>query len=480
MSRQVYAREPSSDSARTMQRRSSAGSSRDGKVFEIRRRVRINSLHVEDLETYQRWALGCEAIGDIVAFVNSESGSGVGEAIVHELVKLQCEVCDLADPLQPKQLLTRLKVAQRKRYIVCGGDGTVTWILRELENAGVEGPVAIVPLGTGNDLSRSLGWGPHLENISDLSQYLRWVAEAQEVPLDMWRITVVTDEPLPQNHKFYSLGSHPRPTDDTNTFVGYFQNYFSIGLDAKVTYLVEESRKQTRCGRLMFRRGLGKCVYAWNGAKQACLKGCCQRLLTPYIRLDSPVSLAERKIQSCLVRGRCRQISVININSYAGGQKAYHGSQHPADGLLEVLAMRNFCCALGLFGGCSSMHYVDTLPDVEFKLSEPTYMQIDGESWHLPSTCTVSIVRHQTVSMLRAPENGRFWTKAHPAEFWTTDASQNAPMSASSGGCGVELRATASRRPTSVDEVARRAAESVEQACVNESETSQVDAKNVM
>merc|ERR1712012_1325598 len=105
----------------------------------------------------------------VFAFVNPKSGGNLGQDIMAYLKdELGIDfVCDLSmqDPAAfvKKRIIHEQK---RSRLMVCGGDGIASWILGVLANARMSGdlqfqpPMGIIPLGTGNDLARSLGWGP--------------------------------------------------------------------------------------------------------------------------------------------------------------------------------------------------------------------------------------------------------------------------------------------------------------------------------
>lgn len=79
------------------------------------------------------------------------------------------------------------------KILVCGGDGTIGWVLQCLDNVGQDSECsspacAIVPLGTGNDLARVLCWGPGYTGGEDPLNLLRDVIDAEESLLDRWTV----------------------------------------------------------------------------------------------------------------------------------------------------------------------------------------------------------------------------------------------------------------------------------------------------
>ena len=78
------------------------------------------------------------------------------------------------------------------KICVGGGDGSAAWVLSELEKLNLkeyQPPLSIVPLGTGNDLSRALGWGTGFSLATgSLTTILKQVHHAKTVYLDRWHI----------------------------------------------------------------------------------------------------------------------------------------------------------------------------------------------------------------------------------------------------------------------------------------------------
>ena len=138
-----------------------------------------------------------------IAFANSRSGSGDGSEVLKALsARLGAEkVFDLGTFPHPEEVLTRedLVYAARGllRVIVCGGDGTMTWIMAAVDVAqeklgGLSNynvAIAPVPLGTGNDLARSFGWGGHLKR-NYFKKPLEFDASTP-APLDRWLCCVM-------------------------------------------------------------------------------------------------------------------------------------------------------------------------------------------------------------------------------------------------------------------------------------------------
>ncbi len=65
-------------------------------------------------------------------------------------------------------------MCRKMRILAAGGDGTVAWILKTIRDLELDPApyVAVMPLGTGNDLSLSFGWGnTFLQSWIDVSTH---------------------------------------------------------------------------------------------------------------------------------------------------------------------------------------------------------------------------------------------------------------------------------------------------------------------
>ena len=184
----------------------------------------------------------------LLVLINSRSGGNLGAS----LYKL---FCDLLTPEQvvvidqegPMPTLRKFCHVKDLRILACGGDGTIGWIMNcidELRDNGqkdgshafrVYPPVAILPLGTGNDLARTLGWGKSYDG-SSVSNVLNQIELSSAVNLDRWKIKVT-----PHRASTVENSDDSKPNREYEIIMN---NYFSVGIDAQVCLDFHETRKE--------------------------------------------------------------------------------------------------------------------------------------------------------------------------------------------------------------------------------------------
>jgi hypothetical protein len=134
----------------------------------------------------------------LLVFVNPKSGGTQGARLLPQLQWLlnPRQVFDLmarsggpGAPIDGPQLgLRLLQNTPDLRIIVCGGDGTVGWVLEALDELGLAPrsiPVGTIPLGTGNDLARALKCGGGYEG-GPINKILSHYKDAAPVRMDRW------------------------------------------------------------------------------------------------------------------------------------------------------------------------------------------------------------------------------------------------------------------------------------------------------
>eukprot|EP01102_Stenamoeba_stenopodia_P021557 TRINITY_DN8723_c0_g1_i1.p1 TRINITY_DN8723_c0_g1~~TRINITY_DN8723_c0_g1_i1.p1 ORF type:complete len:497 (-),score=142.43 TRINITY_DN8723_c0_g1_i1:24-1514(-) len=130
----------------------------------------------------------------LIVFVNSRSGAQKGPVLLRKFKQMLGldQVFDLSDG-GPAPAFERFKEVPNTRVLVCGGDGSIGWVLQHIysSTAGIaphlRPPVGVLPLGTGNDMSQTLGWGIEYRG-EPLNDLLTQIEQAHPVNLDRWSV----------------------------------------------------------------------------------------------------------------------------------------------------------------------------------------------------------------------------------------------------------------------------------------------------
>uniref|UniRef100_A0A3Q1AKT0 Diacylglycerol kinase n=1 Tax=Amphiprion ocellaris TaxID=80972 RepID=A0A3Q1AKT0_AMPOC len=319
----------------------------------------------------------------LLVFVNPKSGGNQGTKILQSFMWYlnPRQVFDLSQG-GPKDGLELYRKVHNLRILACGGDGTVGWILSCLDDLALnpQPPVAVLPLGTGNDLARTLNWGGGYTD-EPLSKILSHVEDGVVVQLDRWNLQVEPNT---------SAGAEPDEQQTDKLPLDVFNNYFSLGFDAHVTLEFHESREanpekfNSRFRNKMFYAGTAFSDFLMGSSKD----------LSKHIRVvcdgtDLTSKVQDLKLQ-CLV--------FLNIPRYCAGTTPWgnpsdHHDFEPQrhdDGYIEVIGFTMTSLATLQVGGHGER--LNQCREVTLTTTKPLPVQVDGEPCRLaPSVIHISL-----------------------------------------------------------------------------------------
>ncbi|GAX75477.1 hypothetical protein CEUSTIGMA_g2920.t1 [Chlamydomonas eustigma] len=417
----------------------------------LKRPYQIPSTYTKD--TFD--VLGGISECPLIVFINSRSGGQQGSELTLAFNKSlgRAQVFDLSTS-KPRDVLTKMwanfdaaeaagdhaaRVYQKRlRILVAGGDGTIAWVMGTLKSLDLTPvpPIAMMPMGTGNDLARTFGWGPGfdadwIKSHKSMFQTLKRIATSKLEHLDCWRLTLSLPRAELLGKLPYSLQRLPSdPASAEATMAsGMFWNYFSVGLDAQAAHgfhSLREKKPWLTAGRLTNQAwySIFSCNTGWF---------CCTKPLTSRVRNLKVQYLDSLTWVDIAVESHVKALVVLNLQSYAGGRNLWGKDDAPCfaqkavklptynDKMLEVVGLTS-----GLHTGMvmatkgSLLHarricQVSALRmDLQAQylrsdgIPSHAYLQVDGEPWvqDVPSTrdsqyITVEISHCGTSQVLR-------------------------------------------------------------------------------
>ncbi|CAI9736844.1 diacylglycerol kinase delta-like isoform X2 [Octopus vulgaris] len=176
----------------------------------------------------------------LLVFVNSKSGDNQGVKFLRRFKQLlnPAQVFDLMNG-GPYPGLRLFQKFNQFRILVCGGDGSIGWVLTEIDKLDIhkQCQIGVLPFGTGNDLARVLGWGSAFDDDTQLHALLEKLEHSQIKMLDRWSIlTYEGTMPTPRklSQQFEGIGIYEDSVADHLSKILHSTDHTVVIRSAKV------------------------------------------------------------------------------------------------------------------------------------------------------------------------------------------------------------------------------------------------------
>ncbi|XP_068911009.1 diacylglycerol kinase theta isoform X5 [Tenebrio molitor] len=367
----------------------------------------------------------------LLVFVNVKSGGCQGLELISSFRKLlnPYQVFDL-DNGGPLPGLYVFRNIQNYKILVCGGDGTIGWVLQCLDNVGQDSQCsspacAIVPLGTGNDLARVLRWGPGYTGGEDPLNLLRDVIDAEEIRLDRWTVVFhPEDKPDDSVKQVNSTGS----TSEDNSQIFVMNNYFGIGIDADLCLDFHNAREENP--NKFNSRLHNKSVYVKMGLRKMVGPKMCKDL-HKEVRLEVDGKLVELP--------QVEGIIILNILSWGSGANPWGPEKEDQfskpnhwDGMLEVVGVTGVVHLGQIQSGLRSAMRIAQGGHIKIHLHSDIPVQVDGEPW-VQSPCDVVVLKSALKATMLKKMKGKMKRRNTEPTMLVSPGAQLAPLPSNDG-----------------------------------------------
>jgi len=343
-----------------------------------------SNIKIDYLNKLLKYRYNCMNV-NYIFLINNRSGSRRGIEMRELLISMDIKTYDIYKLSKSEELQSELnKLIDSKTVIcICGGDGSISWACSIIEECvtTIFPKICVVPMGTGNDLSRTLGWG--IKNLSDIKTIQLF--EKIQICIDLNRVSKVD---------WWNIEYLDCNQEDIKHLPTKMLCYISFGYDAKIThnYQADRNSNPERFNSQLF----NKLMYIKHGFSE---------FFIPSNTINNKVKLYCEN-EETYIPSNCRSLKLLNINSAASGvffwgNKKDNRYTNPAlnDNKLEIVSSFGVHNLVGMNMGLTEIQRINQSSETIIDIEKGVFIQIDGEGFKMPA-CRIRVSIYKQIPVV--------------------------------------------------------------------------------